>query len=366
MRDIQTKVDNVDTLSGDEFNANLKSELQNVVTGTGQTLDPSVGPDSDLNMFGKAMSVYGSASEYYQESGTANAYVLSRSTTLQPLSSYIDGMVVMFKTSNANTGASTVNVSGLGIKSIQEPDGTALTSGRIKSNAYVTARYNLSSDRFEIVNTDTKVVSTIITASTTYSPSSAVKSIRIKAIGGGGGGGGVDGQGGGTSALSGAGGGGGASELLTDTVDASYTIVIGAGGAGGLAGVNGVDGGDTTVTSLSVNIIAGGGGGGTGEIGGAGYGGGNGGDGGVSSGGDINSKGGDATSAYRSGGTPTSGSLSGSSILGGSLDTSGTGIDGIDATVYGLGGGACLSYNSTANGDGGNGFQGVVIIEEYY
>lgn len=152
MRNISAKADGVgDTLPASDFNANLRSELQNIVTSAGFTLDPEGGPDTDVEMLGKTVSQYANAAQYYQDSGAANAYVLARVGNLKALTSYINGVTVVFKAGNANTGASTINVDSLGAKALRDNTDTALIGGEIIANGYVIARYNSSNDRFEIV-----------------------------------------------------------------------------------------------------------------------------------------------------------------------------------------------------------------------
>lgn len=151
MRNLSAKADNVgDVLPATDFNA-LNSELENAVTSSGQTLDPEGGPDTDVEMLGKAMTIYGNASQFYQDSGAANAYVLARAGNLKPLVDYIDGVTVMFKAGNSNTGASTINVDSLGAKALRDNNDTALVGGEIIAEGYVIARYNAVNDRFEII-----------------------------------------------------------------------------------------------------------------------------------------------------------------------------------------------------------------------
>jgi len=151
MRDIATKADNVgDTLSAGAFNAQ-ENELENIVTSSDQSLDPGAGPDTDLNMLSKAVAAYANAGNIYQDSGVANSYVLSLSTNLKSVVKYYDNMMVLFKAGNANTGGSTININALGAKSLTLPGGTALPSGYIRADNYITAVYNASADRFELV-----------------------------------------------------------------------------------------------------------------------------------------------------------------------------------------------------------------------
>jgi hypothetical protein len=77
---------------------------------------------------------------YAADSGAANAYVV----TLSPaLASYTAGTLVQFKATNANTTASTVNVNGLGAKTIKKLGGaTDLVSGDIAAGMIVELEYD--------------------------------------------------------------------------------------------------------------------------------------------------------------------------------------------------------------------------------
>lgn len=82
----------------------------------------------------------GSNTNYIQDSGVANAYV---ATLIPALGAYAAGVIVEFRATNANTGASTVNVSGLGVKSIFKLNGsTALATSDIAAGQIVTLRYD--------------------------------------------------------------------------------------------------------------------------------------------------------------------------------------------------------------------------------
>lgn len=76
------------------------------------------------------------------DSGAADAYVL----TLAPaITSYITGVKYGFKAANANTGASTVDINGLGVKAIKKMvDGTAtaLAANDIRANQWCDLIYD--------------------------------------------------------------------------------------------------------------------------------------------------------------------------------------------------------------------------------
>lgn len=80
------------------------------------------------------------------DTGAANAYVVSLQPTI--ILAYTDGMVIRFKAANANSGASTINLNALGVKSLLQPDGSPLVTGLISANAIVEATYNSTYNGF--------------------------------------------------------------------------------------------------------------------------------------------------------------------------------------------------------------------------
>jgi len=71
--------------------------------------------------------------------GSANAYVLAAS---RAMTAYAAGDRFTFKANFTNTGAATINVDGLGAKSIKRQDGSALIAGDIQSGGYVDVVYD--------------------------------------------------------------------------------------------------------------------------------------------------------------------------------------------------------------------------------
>ena len=72
------------------------------------------------------LSLYGGV-----DSGAANAYIL---TFAASFNSYVNGIIVYWLPSNSNTGASTININGLGVVGIVNQDGSALQVGQIIAN----------------------------------------------------------------------------------------------------------------------------------------------------------------------------------------------------------------------------------------
>lgn len=145
MRSVPTKAPG-NTYTATEFNELMSQELQNSVLTSGQTLNPG-----DLNQLGKAMSVYGSAGDFYTDAGTANTYVLTPIgvPARQAPPAYIDGLRVRFVVGNTNTGASTINLNSLGVKSLKE-FGIDIPLDRIKVGSIVEAVFISSTDQFEL------------------------------------------------------------------------------------------------------------------------------------------------------------------------------------------------------------------------
>lgn len=133
-----------DSLTAVEWNQ-LPQEVQNVITGLGITLS-----SGDTNQLGKAVAGYVANGDFYIDSGAADAYVLGKVGAKQVAPAYADGFSAMFRAGNTNTGASTVNVGGLGVKDIKTAAGADPGAGVITTGEYVSLRYSLANDWFEI------------------------------------------------------------------------------------------------------------------------------------------------------------------------------------------------------------------------
>lgn len=72
------------------------------------------------------------------DTGSANAYILNFAANF---TAYQDGIIIYFVAVNNNTGASTVNVNGLGVVSITTPSGGVLTAGQIIANQITAILY---------------------------------------------------------------------------------------------------------------------------------------------------------------------------------------------------------------------------------
>ncbi len=135
MQDLNDKVTGGE-LTATEWNQ-VPSEIQNVIEGLGIALS-----GGDLNQLGKAVAGYVANSTFYLDSGIANAYSLGVVGSKQSPSAYTVGFEIRFIAGNENTGASTVNVASLGVKSLKLEGGIDLTSGLINSGDLVRAFFD--------------------------------------------------------------------------------------------------------------------------------------------------------------------------------------------------------------------------------
>lgn len=90
--------------------------------------------------------------------GGANHYTLSMSPAI---SNYQLGQSFFFATANANTGASDVNINGVGTVSILRPDGSALITGDILANTII--EIGCDGTNFRLINAPVGAGSTTIT-----------------------------------------------------------------------------------------------------------------------------------------------------------------------------------------------------------
>lgn len=151
MQDFGTKADNSPPpggqLSAAEFN-NLATENENAVLRSGLALS-----GASVLQLATSMFLHASKAATFQDSGAANAYVITpvsgASGVLLPADySTMNGAIVVFKASAANTAASTLNIGQttgtlLGAKAIVDQSGAALNQGAITSN-YIQLRYDSS------------------------------------------------------------------------------------------------------------------------------------------------------------------------------------------------------------------------------
>jgi hypothetical protein len=148
MEDLNDKVTG-GTLSAAEWNQ-VPSEIQNVIEALGITL-----VNTDLNQLNKAISGMVTAGDFYVDTGVADAYVVDPiGGKIGPaaLDSIHDGMLIRFLPGNNSTGASTINVNELGIKTLTREGGGAIQAGDLSTTHDAYVRYDQAADDFLLQN----------------------------------------------------------------------------------------------------------------------------------------------------------------------------------------------------------------------
>lgn len=295
-------------------------------TGTGGTgAKLFVSPDL---VRGKAIN------DYAADSVGTDSYAI---TITPAITAYATGQVFIFKAGTANTGACTLNVSGLGAKTLKKNKDQDLVTGEILADQIVAVCYD---------GTNMQVISRLagspcstqtFNADGTWTKPNNLKFVDVEVWGAGGGGGGKNGGGGGGGAYL-------TKRILAADLGATEAVTVGTGGTGGAgSGADGVAGGNS---SFGSHLTAYGGGRGGGDTGGSGGG-----------GGGASAVGGNAsTTTAGAGGGPAGGAAGSSSVGGSGVFGGGGGGDGGAASggaggpsSYGGGGGGS-SNNATAGG----------------
>ena len=125
----------------------FKQENNLLISSSGQALNTS-----DNDQTSKAVSIYAAAGDSYNDTGIANAYVLSTVGNRKSPGSYVDGMKVRFVPANSNDGAATntINVDSLGVKNIKDAFNNDLTGGSILNGVETECVFSVSLDRFTL------------------------------------------------------------------------------------------------------------------------------------------------------------------------------------------------------------------------
>ncbi|OGO02362.1 MAG: hypothetical protein A2Y72_02215 [Chloroflexi bacterium RBG_13_53_26] len=171
MQDLNDKITG-NTLTASEWNQ-VPSEIQNVIEGLGIALS-----GADLNQLGKAIAGYVANGTFYTDSGAANTYVLTQIGLKKAAPAYTDGMKVTFLPGAANTGASTVNVATLGVKSILNATGDSLPAGSLTTTAPVTMQYNAAAGHFRLIRSS--FMETVLDAATSNAALTTLTATRAE------------------------------------------------------------------------------------------------------------------------------------------------------------------------------------------
>lgn len=109
------------------------------------------------------------------DSGSTNAYVLNFAANF---TAYADGIIIVWIPSHTNTTASTINVNGLGVVSIVNPDGSALVAGEIVLNQ--PAQILFKAGAFQLITPSTTIYGTFVPVWSGFSIAPSVTPIAYR------------------------------------------------------------------------------------------------------------------------------------------------------------------------------------------
>lgn len=142
-----------DSLTADEFNQGTE-EIENAIISSGQGLGPA------LNMLGQTIATYSSGGDFYTDSGTANAHVLSPVGIKETPHQYFDGMRVRYRVNVTNTSSVVnVNVNSLGSRPI-----TGAAIGTLAAGELLELTYSQSNSSFQIISAKSNIYLTLADA----------------------------------------------------------------------------------------------------------------------------------------------------------------------------------------------------------
>lgn len=102
-------------------------------------IELSIAPRGGTNLYAYPSSVQAGSYQYAADAGSNDTYAI----TLSPVpTAYTAGMVVVFKANTANTGAATLNVNGLGAKTIKKHHDKDLNDNDIESGSVCAVVYD--------------------------------------------------------------------------------------------------------------------------------------------------------------------------------------------------------------------------------
>lgn len=133
-------------VSANEYN-NIVRASKNSIENAGQIIDAT---NIQLS---KSMANNAAVATFYTENGAADVYNLISIDSFEGLTKLIDGAEARFRAANVNTGASTINVAGTGVRDIKLPDGTTdPAAGDISITQDTKIRYDLTNDVWVLDN----------------------------------------------------------------------------------------------------------------------------------------------------------------------------------------------------------------------
>jgi hypothetical protein len=131
--------------------ATSNAKITGLAVGTALTDSVTLGQAQNASM------------NFAQDTGGTNAYVIAPSPAI---TSYVAGQVFYFDADNNNTGATTLNVSGLGVKAVQN-SGSALSANQILAAGLTGVIYDGTQFQLLTASVDTSSFVTAVDAAST-------------------------------------------------------------------------------------------------------------------------------------------------------------------------------------------------------
>lgn len=145
MKNFETKLDNTAGTEGRLYADEVNSAFRELTSVVSKFL--SLDGNSTTQLL-ETIDIVSKAT-YYEDTGTPNALVLTRTGLSLDIETFIHGTMVTFKPNNDNTGATTIKVGILAAKNLYYK-GAALTGGELDSTQYYAAIYDSNNDRYNL------------------------------------------------------------------------------------------------------------------------------------------------------------------------------------------------------------------------
>lgn len=145
----------------DTHDNDIASGLSNCITKDGQTTLTANIPFSNFKITGLGSGTaanHASNMSQVQDNackfgGTAGGSANALTFSLTPaLASYASGMTAVFRANSTNTGATTININGLGAKAVKLSDGSALVGGELQAGLFYEVIYDGTATEWVLVN----------------------------------------------------------------------------------------------------------------------------------------------------------------------------------------------------------------------
>lgn len=299
--------------------------------------------------------------------GSANVQAITVPEGITGSVALVAGQTFNWLPGFTNTGATTLNVNGVGAVPILRMNGAQLSGGEIVINAPATvifdsAQFRLHSQQYQGGLLNVRYFTT--PGALVYTPTVGTTKVRVRVVGAGGGGGGTPACLSNQNACARSGGGGGYAEDFLTSGFAGVTITVGVAGQGGAAGFNNGTTGGTSSFGSAVSATGGQGG----------LAGGNGAapqaisasQGGAGSNGSVLATGGQSQSwLLTTLNSISQGSPGAATGYGQPISGRPGGGAGQSPGSYGCGGGGAVGVASAGALAGADGSAGLVIVEEY-